>query len=198
MEDVNIDQNVNVSMLTTVYDLSQPALRSLRHLPRRNGPTRRLSTQTHTELDKNLVRALRREAPIDMHPELQDALANKRPVVALESALITNGMPYPTNLTAAKLFEKTVRTTGAIPATIALLAGRVKIGLSESELEKLAEAQHTNSAVKVSRRDIAAAISQRCDGGTTCAATLIFANLAGIKVRLCYRIDLKGQLVPCL
>ena len=148
------------------------------------GYKRTLATRSASNLNKNLINALRREAPIDIHPEIHDALVNKRPVVALESALITNGMPYPTNLTAAKLFESTVRSTGAIPATIAVINGRVKIGVSEAELEILAESQQDKTGVKVSRRDIAAVISQRRTGGTTCATTLIFSALAGIKVWL--------------
>lgn len=153
--------------------------------PQRRVASRCLATQSTSKTDKALLRALRREAPIDVHPEVQHALANRQPIVALESALITNGMPYPTNLTASLLFEKTVRTTGAIPATIAIIGGRVKIGLTEMELERLAETQQKKSAVKVSRRDIAAAITQSRDGGTTCCATLIFASLAGIKVGRC-------------
>ncbi|KIJ68504.1 hypothetical protein HYDPIDRAFT_36968 [Hydnomerulius pinastri MD-312] len=119
-------------------------------------------------------------APIDVHPEVEDALANGRPVVALESTIITHGMPYPTSLEMAQSVENIIRSTGSTPATIGLIEGRVKIGLQHSELERLA----TRSAdpVKLSRRDVAAAIALKRDGGTTCSSTLIFATLAGIKV----------------
>ncbi|KAG2061790.1 hypothetical protein BDR06DRAFT_945824 [Suillus hirtellus] len=123
-----------------------------------------------------------RRAPIDVHPEVEDALATGKPVVALESTIITHGMPYPTSLEMAQSVERIVRSTGSIPATIAIIAGRIKIGLHPAELERLAD-QHSNpTAVKLSRRDIAAAIALKKDGGTTCCSTLIFAALAGIKV----------------
>ncbi|KAF7985334.1 hypothetical protein HWV62_6535 [Athelia sp. TMB] len=150
--------------------------------------TCRLSTQALWRLSArnygakrsfSLVESLRRNAPIDIHPEVADALANNKPVVALETALVTNGMPYPENLETARSEERIVRTTGSIPATIAVLGGRIKIGLEDAEVEHLATAK---SAVKVSRRDIGPVISQRMDGGTTISATLIFAALAGIKV----------------
>lgn len=91
-------------------------------------------------------------------------------------------MPHPVNLTTARSIEQIVRSTGSVPATIGLIDGRVKIGLQPSELERLAENKH--SPVKLSRRDIGAAIALRRDGGTTCSATLIFAAAVGIKVAL--------------
>ncbi|KIJ21800.1 hypothetical protein PAXINDRAFT_105303 [Paxillus involutus ATCC 200175] len=119
-------------------------------------------------------------APVDVHPEVEDALANGCPVVALESTIITHGMPYPTSLEMARSLEDIVRSTGSIPATIGLIEGRIKIGLQPGELERLAS--RSADPVKLSRRDIAAAIALRKDGGTTCSSTLIFAALAGIKV----------------
>jgi pseudouridine-5'-phosphate glycosidase/pseudouridine kinase len=124
--------------------------------------------------------ALKHNRLIEIHPEVQDALHAKRPVVALESAIITHGMPYPVNLNTARSVENIVRSTGSIPATIGLINGRVKIGLEPSELERLAESRH--SPVKLSRRDIGPATALSRDGGTTCSATLIFAAAAGIKV----------------
>jgi pseudouridine-5'-phosphate glycosidase/pseudouridine kinase len=121
-------------------------------------------------------------APVDVHPEVEDALANGCPVVALESTIITHGMPYPTSLEMARSLEDIVRSTGSIPATIGLIEGRIKIGLQPGELERLAS--RSADPVKLSRRDIAAAIALRKDGGTTCSSTLIFAALAGIKVNL--------------
>ncbi|KAG1864257.1 Indigoidine synthase A like protein-domain-containing protein [Suillus subalutaceus] len=115
-------------------------------------------------------------------PRLEDALATGKPVVALESTIITHGMPYPTSLQMAQSVERIVRSTGSIPATIAVIGGRIKIGLHPAELERLADQRSTPTAVKLSRRDIAAAIALKKDGGTTCCSTLIFAALAGIKV----------------
>lgn len=143
----------------------------------RQVPSRTLSTRT-------LKAALQEGAPIDVHPEVQDALAHGKPVVALETTIVTHGMPYPTNLTTARSVEQNVRDNGAIPATIGFIGGRVKIGLEPSELERLADVENNKGVVKVSRRDIGATIALKKDGGTTCSATLIFAALAGIKV--CY------------
>ncbi|TFY67141.1 hypothetical protein EVJ58_g1812 [Rhodofomes roseus] len=123
-------------------------------------------------------------APVDVHPEVQDALAGKKPVVALETTIVTHGMPQPVNSQTARSVESIVRTTGAIPATIGIIEGRVKIGLEPSELEHLADVKSNPSVVKVSRRDIGPAIATKRDGGTTCSATLIFAALAGIKETL--------------
>lgn len=129
----------------------------------------------------SLATTLKTNALIDIHPEVAEALYARKPVVALESTIITHGMPYPVNLETARSVERNVRTSGSIPATIGIIDGRVKIGLEPHELERLAERR--NEPVKLSRRDIGAAIALRRDGGTTCSATLIFAALAGIKVR---------------
>lgn len=125
-----------------------------------------------------------RHAPLDVHPEVQEALATNKPVVALETAVVTNGMPHPANLETARSLEDIVRSTGSIPATIGIIRGRVKIGLNASELERLGDTKSNTSVVKVSRRDIGPVLAMRRDGGTTCSSTLIFAALAGIKV--CY------------
>ncbi|KAJ6519771.1 Indigoidine synthase A like protein-domain-containing protein [Mycena sanguinolenta] len=130
----------------------------------------------------SLSESLAREAPIDVHPEVQDALATGIPVVALETALTTHGLPPPINLQVTKDLETVVRSTGSIPATIGIVAGRVKIGLENSDLERLADVEHNPRAVKISRRDIAPALASKADGGTTICATLIFAALANIKV----------------
>ncbi|KAF9453866.1 indigoidine synthase A-like protein [Macrolepiota fuliginosa MF-IS2] len=132
---------------------------------------RRLSRLSATE---------RANAPIDVHPEVEDALSSGRPIVSLETALVTHGVPYPTNLELGLELEGIVRSTGSIPATIGMIDGRIKIGLERSELERLADPQRKK--VKISRRDIAPAIALKADGGTTCSATLIFSALAGIKV----------------
>ncbi|KAJ4486069.1 indigoidine synthase A-like protein [Lentinula aciculospora] len=119
---------------------------------------------------------------LDVHPEVLDALASKKPVVALETTLVTHGFPYPTNFELSNSLESIVRSTGAIPATIGIIEGRIKIGLEKAELERLANPEKPGSVVKISRRDISPAVSMKAFGGTTCSATLIFAALAGIKV----------------
>jgi pseudouridine-5'-phosphate glycosidase/pseudouridine kinase len=123
--------------------------------------------------------------PIDVHPEVEQALEERQPLVALETTIVTHGMPYPVNLETAKSVERHVRSAGVIPATIGVIGGRVKIGLETAQLEYLADDSRVNTStgpVKLSRRDIAPAIASKKDGGTTCSATLIFAALAGIKV----------------
>jgi pseudouridine-5'-phosphate glycosidase/pseudouridine kinase len=90
----------------------------------------------------SLSQARARGAPIDLHPEIVDALANGRPIVALETTIVTHGMPYPTNLTTARSVEEQVRKAGAVPATIGLISGRIKIGLHEHELERLADVKN--------------------------------------------------------
>ncbi|KAF5355714.1 hypothetical protein D9756_003724 [Leucocoprinus leucothites] len=118
--------------------------------------------------------------PIDIHPEVEEALSSGKPVVSLETTLITHGLPYPTNLETGLELEQIVKSTGSIPATIGVIDGRVKIGLEKRELERLADPDR--KTVKLSRRDIAPALAHKADGGTTCSATLIFSALAGIKV----------------
>jgi pseudouridine-5'-phosphate glycosidase len=112
-------------------------------------------------------------------PEVQAALDAGRPVVALESTIIAHGMPYPDNVTTAKLVESVIRDHGAVPATIAIINGVCKVGLTEAELEDIARAPHV---AKVSRRDIGHVISTKRLGATTVASTMYIASLAGIKV----------------
>ncbi|KAL7035783.1 hypothetical protein ACKWTF_008555 [Chironomus riparius] len=117
---------------------------------------------------------------LDIKPEVHDAIINKRAVVALESTIITHGMPYPHNLKTAMEVEDIVREQGAIPATIAILKGQIKIGLSRNELEELADPK--TNVIKTSRRDLAYVLSRKMNGGTTVAGTLICADLCGIKL----------------
>jgi len=112
-------------------------------------------------------------------PEVQAALADGQAVVALESTIITHGMPAPWNLEMARSVEAEVRAGGAVPATIALLDGEIRVGLSGAELERLAA---TREAAKVSRADLPAVLAARQTGATTVAATMICAALAGIRV----------------
>lgn len=116
---------------------------------------------------------------LSIHPEVQAALNANRPVVALESTIISHGMPYPHNVAMAKEVESIIRSHGAVPATIAILHGQLKVGLTHGELELLA----TSPAItKASRRDLAFLVAAKAHGATTVASTMIIANLAGIRV----------------
>ncbi len=117
---------------------------------------------------------------IDINPVIKKAVENNQPVVALESTIISHGMPYPQNKETALEVEKIVRDNGAVPATIAILNGKIKIGLTEGEIDYLAKSG--TKIVKASRRDLPYLLSQKIDGATTVASTMIGANLAGIKV----------------
>ena len=117
---------------------------------------------------------------IDIAPEVGAALADGRPVVALESTIITHGMPKPKNIQTALAVEQAVRERGATPATIAVIGGRIKVGLSEMEINDLGE--HGQSVIKTSRRDLPFVVANGEDGATTVAATMIIAALAGIVV----------------
>ena len=123
------------------------------------------------------------EAPIDISPEVEDALRHGSPVVALESTIITHGMPHPTNLQTALSVESKVRSAGSIPATIGVLAGRIVVGLQRSQLEILADENNPN-LLKLSRRDLATAVGLGKSGGTTIAATSLIASLVGIRVSI--------------
>ena len=117
--------------------------------------------------------------PLTYADEVRQALNDMRPVVALESTIITHGMPYPHNVETARRVEAQVRTAGAVPATIAVMAGRIRVGLSDDELEKLGRAR---DVMKVSRADLAVCLASGRTGATTVAATMIAAALAGIDV----------------
>ena len=112
-------------------------------------------------------------------PEVAAARAAGLPIVALESTIISHGMPYPQNVQTAREVEQIIRDAGAVPATIAIMDGKICIGLSSEQLEQLGTAP---DAIKVSRRDLAYVLSQRLLGATTVAATMICAQLAGIEV----------------
>lgn len=117
---------------------------------------------------------------IKIKPEVQEAINNKRPVVALESTIISHGMPYPQNMETALEVEAIVRANGAIPATIAILNGQFKVGLTTEEIQYLG--QSGTKIIKASRRDIPYLISQKIDGATTVASTMIAASMAGIQI----------------
>lgn len=122
-----------------------------------------------------------RAAPLSFAPEVAAALAANRPVVALESTIITHGMPYPQNLQMARDVETEVRDSGATPATIAVMGGQIHIGLTPEALETLARTPQ-DQAMKLSRADLAVCLAAGRTGATTVAATMICAHLAGIGV----------------
>jgi pseudouridine-5'-phosphate glycosidase len=113
-------------------------------------------------------------------PEVTAALADERPVVALESTVISHGLPYPQNIALAAEMEAIVRAAGAVPATIAIIDGRLRAGLSATEIEALGDGQ--KPVRKVSRRDLGSVVARREMGATTVATTMLLAHWAGIKI----------------
>jgi pseudouridine-5'-phosphate glycosidase len=116
---------------------------------------------------------------VDIEPEVAAALAAGRPVVALESTIITHGMPWPANVETARAVEQVVRDNGAVPATMAVLDGRIRVGLSERELGAIGQAK---DVVKASGRDLGAVLARKGSAGTTVSATMLIAAIAGIGV----------------
>ena len=119
--------------------------------------------------------------PIDYSDEVAEARAGAAPLVALESTIISHGMPYPRNIETARAVESVVRAGGATPATIAVIDGRLKIGLSDVDLERLG-AEGSREVMKLSRRNLVGCMASGSTGATTVAATMIAAHLAGIEV----------------
>ena len=117
---------------------------------------------------------------LDISPEVRAALEAGKPVVALESTIISHGMPYPKNVETALRVEQTIRDNGAVPATIAVIGGRLKAGLSHEEIEHLGKAGR--AVAKASRRDLPALVARGADGATTVTTTMIIAHMAGIRV----------------
>ena len=117
---------------------------------------------------------------LDVAPEVAEALAADKPVVALESTIISHGMPYPKNVETALLVEQTIRENGAVPATIAVIGGRLKAGLSKDEIEHLGKSGR--AVAKASRRDLPVLVARGEDGATTVTTTMIIAHMAGIKI----------------
>ncbi len=117
---------------------------------------------------------------LDVNPEVAQAIAQGRPVVALESTIISHGMPYPQNVETALAVEKIIREAGAVPATIAILGGRLKAGLTAEEIEYLGK--QGQKVTKASRRDLSALVARGADGATTVTTTMMIAHMAGIKI----------------
>lgn len=117
---------------------------------------------------------------LDVNPEVAEAIASGKPVVALESTIISHGMPYPQNVETALNVEKIIREQGAIPATIAIIGGRLKAGLTPEEIEYFGK--KGTAITKASRRDLAALCARKEDGATTVTTTMIIAHMAGIKL----------------
>ncbi len=119
------------------------------------------------------------ERYLDIKPEVAEALRENRPVVAMESTILSHGMPWPDNLGFARKVEAAVRAEGAVPATMALIGGRIKVGLNEADLETMCRAENVG---KVSRRDFATYLATGRTGATTVASTMMCASFAGIRV----------------
>lgn len=134
---------------------------------------------SHMEWGRAIARRLLHDGLLKLHPDVSKAIASQKAVVALESTIITHGMPYPENLTMAKEVEQIVKGHGAVPATVGIVEGKVHVGLSESDLEYLAESKET---VKISRRDLPYVLSKGLSGGTTVSATMVAAHKVGIPV----------------
>lgn len=117
---------------------------------------------------------------LDVNPEVAQAVAQGKPVVALESTIISHGMPYPQNVETALQVERIIRENGAVPATIAVLGGRLKAGLTKEEIEYLGK--QGQAVTKASRRDLSVLVAQGADGATTVTTTMMIAHMAGIQV----------------
>ncbi|QYZ71090.1 pseudouridine-5'-phosphate glycosidase [Neotabrizicola shimadae] len=117
--------------------------------------------------------------PLILSPEVREAKAGGQAIVALESTIITHGMPWPQNVETARLVEEDIRASGAVPATIAVMGGRIHVGLTADELDRLGQAK---GVMKLSRADLAVCLAQGGVGATTVAATMICAQMAGISV----------------
>ena len=117
---------------------------------------------------------------LDVNPEVAQAVAQGKPVVALESTIISHGMPYPQNVETALQVERIIRENGAVPATIAVLGGRLKAGLTKEEIEYLGK--QGQAVTKASRRDLSVLVAQGADGATTVTTTMMIAHMAGIKI----------------
>jgi len=136
-------------------------------------------TQSLKCCNRNNARGLTNSNLIISH-EVSEALKNGSPVVSLESTIITHGMPYPTNLSMARDVESIIRSGGATPATIAIIEGRVHVGLSDAQLEELAEMK--KPAIKTSRRDFPYVVANKLNGGTTVSGTMVVSHMAGVEV----------------
>ena len=117
---------------------------------------------------------------LEVSPEVQQALDQGKPVVALESTIISHGMPYPQNVETALNVERIIRENGAVPATVAILGGKLKLGLTHEEIEYLGK--KGQAVIKASRRDLAVLVARGEDGATTVATTMFIAALAGVQV----------------
>ncbi len=117
---------------------------------------------------------------LDFSPEVAEALSAKKPIVALELTIITHGMPYPRNVETARVVEEAAREMGAVPATIAVIDGRFRVGLEGHEIERLGAL--TGGVIKASRRDLAPVAARKGSAGTTVAATMFIASLAGLEI----------------
>jgi pseudouridine-5'-phosphate glycosidase len=142
-------------------------------------PWRTCRRRFHGSCRRNGRLALTGLGKLRIAEEVEHALAHEQPVVALESAIITHGLPKGDNFKTAEELEAIVRRHGAVPATIAVLDGAIRVGLSPSQLSHISEEENS---VKLSKRDLQTALSLNLTGGTTCAATMFIANMCSIGV----------------
>src|SRR5690554_2938371 len=117
---------------------------------------------------------------LEFHPSVHEALTQNKPIVALESTLISHGLPYPDNLHTALKAEQILREQGVVPATIGIIDGKIKVGMTEEEIRFLA--MHPEKIIKTSKKDIPFIVSQNLCGATTVCATMYIASLANIKI----------------
>ncbi|KAI5750758.1 hypothetical protein M8J77_001054 [Diaphorina citri] len=119
---------------------------------------------------------------LDIAPEIQYAFHKKLPVLSLESTILTHGMPYPENITTAMEVQHIARNQGVVPATVGIIDGRIKVGLSDNQIEELGHPNNKHKTVKTSRRDLPYVLSQKLSGGTTVSGTLVISSLVGIRL----------------
>ncbi|KLJ05546.1 serine/threonine protein kinase [Blastomyces silverae] len=159
-----------------------PALRTAAALWRWSYPRLRLPTQLGHKSPHGRRHFGETSKFLKVSEEVQDAVASSRPVVALETTIYTHGFPYPDNVALASRLESIVRQGGAVPATIGVLNGVARVGMTPDELAELASSSQTQRVLKVSRRDLGYICGLKMNGGTTIAGTMVLAHLAGIKV----------------
>nr|CAH7718192.1 unnamed protein product [Callosobruchus chinensis] len=147
----------------------------------RCGTVHKASKNHLLTLKRFLQAAVLKNSHIKVSEEVQDAIASKKPVVALESTIVTHGMPYPDNVECAVQVEGVVRKQGAVPATVAIIQGQIHVGLSETDINMLGDTK-SSKPVKTSRRDLAFVISKQLNGGTTVCGTVLVADQVGIPV----------------
>ncbi|KAJ5076887.1 hypothetical protein M0811_00206 [Anaeramoeba ignava] len=145
-------------------------------IKKENQIANQITKKITTEIDSRLRKYF------EIKEEVQNSLKNKKPVVALETTIVTHGMPYPKNVEIAQEVEQIVRENGATPATIGVINGKIHVGMTKNDLEFLAQQRIQGNVTKVSRRDLSFVVSQKKNGGTTVSGTMMISHMAGIPV----------------